>query len=118
MSGEPNASEVQRDLDRFRADVRDDLRDLRLEFRTDLAAHKGRVVYRDVYAANERRRDDEITALRKEIGEVSDDLDKEKQAADAREERRRANRKWVIAAIILPIGGIIAELWTAIRSMH
>lgn len=114
MTSEPTPSEVQRELDRFRQDVRDDL----VELRNDLATLKARIVFADVYAANERRRDDAVTAVKESLARFETALTEDRKAARDWRERRDSNRKWLIAAVVLPIGGVIAELITALRGVH
>lgn len=118
MSGDPTASEVQRELDRFRQDARDAFMEMRTEMRTDLSTLKARVVFSDVYAADERRRDDGIAAIKEDLKDLKDAIEKDRSAAKSWRSNRDANRKWMIAAVIVPLGIAAAELISALRGVH
>lgn len=119
--GDPTASEVQRELDRLRQDTHDDFVDLRAE----LAGFKARVVFSDVYASNQLRRSDQIAVLREAINRIEaarkaeqEKAEQERTQAQADRDKRAANRKWYIAALIIPIGGIVVELINVLRGVH
>ena len=111
MSNEPTPGEVARALDQFRRDVHDDFETLHSDLRDGLAGVKNRIIFRDVYDADERRRQDELAALRAT-------LDTERKAAQAWRDKRDANRKWLISAVVLPIGGVIVEIINLLKGSH
>ncbi len=118
MSSEPTPGEVGRALDQFRRDVHDDFDDLRRDLRDGLASVKNRVIFRDTYAADELRRQGELQALRDGIKLARDAAAAERKAAQQWRDKRDSNRKWLIGAVLLPIGGVIVELINLIRSWH
>jgi hypothetical protein len=110
VGDEPTPGEVSRALDRLRADIRDDLNEVRTDLRNgqlDLEHHLDRTVSREVYLAD-RRTDAE------RFRNIEDQLKAFTQAkAD-----RATNRKWVIAAVLIPIGVAILEVIFTIRGVR
>jgi len=122
---EPTPGEVSRALDRFRADVHDDFDDLRRDLRDGMSGVLAQIIGRDVYAANERRREEELSSLRQAITAQADALriqaeatSQERDAWQQWRDRRDANRKWIISAFLLPVGGIVVEIINLYRSAH
>jgi hypothetical protein len=115
---EPTPGKVSRALDRFRADVHADFEDLRRDMRDGMAGVKVRIIFRDVYDADELRRHGELQVLRDALKALTDSMTAERQIAQAWWERRGQNRKWLIAAVILPICGVLVEVINLLRSAH
>ena len=110
MADEPTAGEVSRQITAFQQSNRDDHERLR-----GSVAHK---VDRDVYDADMRLWQDRWNGLKGDMKRQADADERERENAQKWRERRDANRKWYIAAIILPIGGIVVELINLLRSWH
>lgn len=107
MTGEPTAGEVDRALRQFREDIRDDLRDLSAQVRdlgAQLNARLDKMVTLDVYHADKLRADERHIDLRDEVRDL-----RVKRDGDAK--ARTTERRWVMGAIILPLGAIVVEVW-------
>ncbi len=118
MSNDPTPGEIGRALDQFRRDVHDDFDDLRRDLRDGQASVKTRIIFRDVYDADEHRRQGELQVMREAIALAREAAAAERKAAQQWRDKRDSNRKWLIGAVLLPIGGVIVELINLIRSWH
>lgn len=107
MTDDPTPGELERSLSQFRSDVREDLKGLREAVREGLAGlnvRLDRVVSLDVYRADQRADDERYQRL-------SDDIaDLRLKHAEA-EKSRAANRRWLIAAVIIPMGVALMEIY-------
>ena len=110
MGEDPTTGEIGRAI----ADMRQDNRDEHERLRRGLN-HK---LDREVYEADLRRWDDRYQALGESIRQQQRDNDNERKAFQEWREKRDAARKWIIGALILPLGGILVEIIDLIRSTH
>jgi hypothetical protein len=104
---EPTPGEVDRAFQRFRLDTRDDLRAIH-----DLL---GLVVRLDVYGSDQRAVDERLRAIREDLARIDTDHQAERKEAQEWRDRRDAARKWLIAGVLLPIGGLLIEIIFAVR---
>jgi hypothetical protein len=114
VADEPTPGEVARSLAVLRQEVHDDVREVREQLARTLNA--------DVYAANCRVDAERERGLIARIDQVERELrvaDNKREDADKQRAEmhagRIADRKWLIAAIILPIGTALAELYVTFR---
>jgi hypothetical protein len=104
-------AEVDRALAQFRADVRDDL----AELRTSIERVIRDSVTAPVYQADQRLTEERNRALRADLDRMQNEHAEERAAAIKWRERRDAGRRWLIAAVLLPVGGLLVEIIFAIR---
>ena len=81
-------AELGRRIDAFSKSVHEDLAELRQQLT--------QYVLREVYQAEKRASDDRIAGLQKRL--------------DDAEERRRADRRWLIGTVTLPIAFVVADI--------
>jgi hypothetical protein len=99
---DPTAGEVSRALAEFRSDVRDDLRSLRDGQQV--------MISRDVYLADRRADQIRSEGLERENRQLRDNIEAARLA-------RVTNRRWVIAAVIIPLGIGILDLYFALKGV-
>jgi hypothetical protein len=78
------------------------------ELSAAITALRGELVHRDVYAADRRadaERDQRMQA----------DIDRLDREADEREQQRRSDRRWVVAAIVIPVALALVQLIASLR---
>ncbi len=120
MADEPTAGEVSRSLAQFQADTREAFRDLREQVRDghrELTDRINQGVPAAEYAADQRlssQRYEDLRAQLRDIQQASADRLQDIQQARA---DRAANRKWVIAAVIIPIGIGLLDIIFAIHGV-
>lgn len=72
-------------------------------------------VLREVYAADQRRREDQIQALDKRLDDEralrETAVATERRAREQAQERMRTTVRWLISALILPVGVVAAQIW-------
>jgi hypothetical protein len=107
VADEPTPAEVTRRLDDFKDDVREDLRELRARF--------DRTVASDVYTADNRARDEREGALAARVKELEDQRDAAERRSEDSKRRLAESRRWLIAAVLLPLGTAIAEIVITLR---
>ena len=88
MADDVTNAELARRLDSFARDVRDDL--------ADLVRRLDQYVLQAVYNA-------EKTALTGQMQTLT-------QQVKENEDRRRADRRWVVSAIVLPVAFVVADI--------
>jgi hypothetical protein len=103
--------EIERALALFRADVRDDLGELRKTIEQLVRDS----VTAAVYQADQRLAEERFRTLRADVDRESREHAAERAAAVGWRERRDAGRRWLIAAVLLPVGGLAVELITILR---
>lgn len=103
MADEPTPGEVSRAIERLLLDNRDEHERLRRGL--------GHKVDRDVYEADKRRWDDRYDTIQTDLARERDDFQKWR-------DRRDEWRKWIIGLCILPVGGLIVEIISLLRSWH
>jgi hypothetical protein len=107
VTSEPTPGEVDRALQQLRTDVREDIRDLASALRDGLAGINSRLDKTpslDVYQVDKLRAEERHGDLRERIKGLEDE-----RVATAR--TRTTERRWVIGAVILPIGVALTDLW-------
>lgn len=88
-------AELARRLDNFSRDIQTDL--------ADISRKMDAFVLREVYASDQRRRDDQITALTAQLA-----TERAERTAEA--ERLRNNVRWWWTAVVVPIGAFILNM--------
>ena len=111
MTDDPTPGEIERALSQFREDHRDDLRDIR----ATVEATSRQAVNANVYRADQRLVEERLRAMREDLTRMDTDHAGERAAARAWRERLDERRKWLIAGVILPIGGLLVEIIFALR---
>lgn len=110
VGDEPTTGEVSRSLGLLRDEVRTSMRDFRTDLRDgldEISRRLDNVVHRDTYEADQRTRDLEVKNL-------NDELVAMRSAAKDASDERAANRRWLIAAIIIPLGVAAVEVLLAV----
>jgi hypothetical protein len=110
VGDDPTPGEVSRSLNDLRHDLRDDLQDIRLTIRDghqELSRRLDKVVATDVYEAD-RRADQERYKL----------LDAQIKTMQNAKNDRAANRKWVIAAVLIPLGVALLEVYFTFKGVR
>lgn len=110
MGDEPTPGEVSRAFAELRQDNRDEHERLRRGL-----THK---VDRQVYEADMRRWDDRYAQLRDDMRRQAEDHETERKAFQDWRDKRDQARKWIIASLILPIGGIVVEIISLLGGIH
>lgn len=106
MTPEPTPGEVDRSLQQFRQDIREDFRELSRSVRegfAQMSARLDKVPSLDVYNADKLRAEEKNAELRERIKAIE-----EGREADAKS--HAANRRWIIGAILVPVGVAILEV--------
>lgn len=108
---EVSNAELARRLDSFSREVHTDL--------AELIRRLDAYVLREVYAADQRRREDQIVALEKQISDEralrEAAVTTERQAREQSQERLRITVRWLVSALILPIGVLLVQIWLSTR---
>ncbi len=117
---EPTTGENSRAIEQLRDQIREDLHIYRDDLRsfqrtTDLRLD--RTVPTDVYAADRRADQFRLDAVRDELLAKITSLQAAVTSMQSAKQDRAANRKWVIAAVCIPIGVAILEVFFTIRGV-
>lgn len=72
-------------------------------------------VLREVYQSDQRRREDQIQALFRSLDDErklrETAVTAERQAREQAQERMRTTVRWLISALILPLGVVLVQVW-------
>ena len=120
MTDDPTTGEVGRALEALRQQFRDDIETLRSDqrtFRTDTNARLDRTLPLDVYAADQRAERLRFDQLHDDLSELREARKEDAERIEHAKADRAANRKWLIASMIIPIGIAILEIYFAIRGV-
>jgi hypothetical protein len=111
VTDETTAAEVARELATWRQDVRDDFREVR-----DLIGATARnAVAADVYRSDQQLTAERLQVMRADLDRMDKDHADERAAAQRWRDRLDDRRKWIIAGVILPIGGLLVEIIFALK---
>ena len=100
MADEPSLGELGRLIQALREDNREDFAEIRRRF--------DRVVPMDVYTVEKAKTTEDINDLKSEVAGIRQQREK-----DA--ERVTQTRRWIIAAVIIPLIGLILPLLLSMR---
>lgn len=111
MADEPTLGEVVRRLEAIHGDLKEDFRELgsRLDSKVSMERYTIEQAARDEAVARVLT---QVTELAKEFDAFRDNLQREK---DQLAEKRRQDKRWVIAAVLLPVALVFLQAYLAAK---